>query len=364
MLKQHNLLEGLAHEPEIPNELYKFLGRYTNSQLRYRLSGRDGRDVRLEGAPFVLGADGRLHPPSRVIAVVGVHAGEGVPSFLTRFVERFETRGAERGKVPLHPTVGADPEALSQLQRCGLETLDPGSLRDEVRNFVFGTGARKDFEGMGRLYPDDAVEGAHYLVAQGETGYGAPRIISAESILKDAGYLFVPDAPLDWSKVAQDGYLPAYSAVHPFYLDADRLARWGISRERMLQFLQESGLHGFDPEKDRPLREDASYAIVEARLREKGHRPQRVQHRRLLGYDIECSQHCSGVFEVKSMGEPSDVELEPSETLAARERADDYYLVCVYGLPGDVGYKKVRDPGRIWEPIERARVTRERWWTA
>ena len=169
---------------------------------------------------------------------------------------------------------------------------------------------------------------------------------------------------MDWSKVARDGDLPGYSAVHPLYLDEARLERWVISQEKMLQFLREAGLHGFDPEHDRPLSEDASYAIAEAELRQRGHRPQRVQHRQNLGYDIECSQHCLAVFEVKSMGEPADVELEPSETQAAKERAGNYYLVCVYGLPDNPDCQVVPDPARIWEPVERARVRRDRWWSA
>ena len=82
-----------------------------------------------------------------------------------------------------------------------------------------------------------------------------------------------------------------------------------------------------------------------------------------LGYDLKCQGHCVKVFEVKGMAQPRDVTLEESQVNAAQQKKKEHILVCIYNLPAHpdkVGCKEIPNPQNIWNPVEKAKVPKER----
>lgn len=359
ILKESALLERFGTQPSILRELYRGLADLEGSRLNYRLRGRDGRDVHLSSAPFVLGEDGLFHAPKDVF----------IPSTDTRNIPvllRHVAEGSQgEGRVPLNQEIAKDPESVAQLKRCGLLVLDGQGALDRVRELVSHVRFEQDCSKFGLTYPEDLIMTTLCLLAKSER-LSLDYLVSQDGHLVKPQSLFLPGTWLDWEGVWRDQYLPAYAPVHRLYTDPVSLAKCDVSEEKVKGFLQGAGVHGFDPVKDKDLVENAAYQIAETRLKNDGHKPELVQRRKELGYDIACSGHCKAVFEVKGMTEPEDVNLEPSEFKAAIDRSADYYLVCVYNLPeSSECIRVIRDPNgkRIMQPVERARVPKAAWLT-
>ena len=178
-------------------------------------------------------------------------------------------------------------------------------------------------------------------------------------------FLFVPGAYLDWEPLWKAGFLPApYKPVHPLYQDKEMLSRYGLAESDFNLLLKESGVHGFDRNRDRELVERAAYHLAEEQLKGKGHNPLRVADHTGLGYDYVCQGHCDQVFEVKGMGEPRDIILEGSEAKAALDKREKYILVCVYNLPcplSQVGYREIPDPGTVGSLSAQVSIEKNRW---
>lgn len=348
LLKNRLLLEGLSTSPGILRELYCDIAELSSRQLGYRLRGRDGRDTRLDTAPFVLGEDNQLHAIGDIIML---------PEDIGSFGEL--QRGS--GKVLLHSEITQDAEAVSQLVRCGLQVLERPSILTQMQHFVSQCRSQKDCEGMGQRYPDDIIEATLYLAAN-DLSPQSSLLVSQDEAMVEARHLFLPGAHLDWMRVWQDGHLPSYAPLHALYTDPTKLSKLSISMEKAKKFFQSLGVHGFDAVGDKDLIEDAAYAIAETQLRNEGHNPVRVHHRQEVGYDMQCQGHCKAVFEVKGMSNPGDIVLEPRETEVATIYREDYYLVCIHGLPAHpVCAPPLKDPIRVCQPIERARVPKAAW---
>jgi hypothetical protein len=201
-----------------------------------------------------------------------------------------------------------------------------------------------------------------FLVSIGEDSAFAPprRLVDEREYLTVCGKLFAPGGALDWVPQLPLLRLRGYEQVHHGYFDKALLERYRVSSTTVLQCLERWGVHGFSAREDRQLVEDLAYQIALERLRSQGHDPVLVADQQHLGYDMQCG-HCAKVFEIKGMTSPNDIELTSSEVSAAEQRAGDYVLICVHGLPNpNYTYTEIPNPKRIWTSFS-AKITRQAW---
>lgn len=305
---------------------------------------------------FVLGHDGELHRPERVM-MLEIDLQQ-MPRFLRTIVPE--------GKTALHPEVATNADAVAQLQRCGMEKLDKRRILALLTEKVNGIRSAEDIPTSWSV-PDDVVAAAHFIVAEAADGaLHIDQVLTQQESFERPRNLFVPGATLDWMPLYKADLLPGWHPMHNMYLRSDFLQRHGIQREKMLFYLEELGAHGFEAADDRQLIDTAAMAKSKMEVRKVGHHPEDVARHDEVGYDLECQGHCNAVFEVKGMGQPRDQELPPSETRAARQRGKDYHLVFVYNIPNtpdNLGYKVVKDPAGcgLLEAVDRSRIRRDRW---
>jgi hypothetical protein len=170
---------------------------------------------------------------------------------------------------------------------------------------------------------------------------------------------------MEWGPLWKSNSLaPGYQPIHQKYFKMHN--EFGIAIEKVYQYFEEVGAHGFRPDKDEPLIEHTAYEVAKKKLQDKvkGHVIADVHDQTELGYDLKCQGHCARVFEVKGMVQPRDVPLEESQVNTAQQKKEDYILVCVYNLPAQlekVGYKEVANPQNIWNAVEKAKVPKDKW---
>ena len=349
VLYSKEVLEPLNNQPERLATAYRRIAGLND----YRIGGRQGRESPLYTAPFVLANNGEFYPPNQIVTLEIDVAS--MPEWLRATLRTDKER--------LHPKIAQDPEAVKQLERCGLKVMNKQTVVDKLGQLINGI---KTAEGCPNTwkYPDDLIQATLFLMAGGSLPID--QLVAEDGTLREPENLFSPGAPLDWAPLWEANLLPGFQPIHKSYLIKQWQEQYGLQAEQVLQCFNELGVRGFDRGKDKPLIEAAAYAIAKKRLQqpEEGHSVEDVTQRDKLGYDLECKGHCGKVFEVKGMAEPHDVPLEPSQVSAARQKKDDYILICVYNLPTHphkVGYKEIPNPESIWDPVERAKVPREKW---
>ena len=327
----------------------------------YMVAGREGRSAPMSQFPFVLGEDGELHNPDKVMMLET--ALSQMPTFLRSVVSD--------SSIALHPVIAENPVAVSGLARCGMQRLDKygilqllGVKLNAIRNAADVPTSWK--------FPDDVVNATHFIISLDAGGTPSPSLngfISQDEVTEVPQNLFASGTILDWGPLYLANLLPGWRPIHEMYLNDDLLKRHGIGRDGVYQYFQKHGVRGFTPENDRPLIETAAMAKAKLELQRAGHELNDVSNHNLLGYDLECRGHCEAVFEIKGMGQPRDVELPVSETAAAQNHGEDFHLVFIYNIPStpdNIGCKIVRNPaGRsLLEPLERSKITSDKWMNA
>jgi len=349
LLNKAELMEALCSQPETLVSIYRLITERNVSD--YFIKGGEGRYVPLPQVPFVLAADGLLYPPNKVF--VPQTDLDTVPAFLTVVVSG--------DKQLLHPSVATDLDAVKQLGRCGVEIIDNSrvvsTLAGIVGRITEPAGCPTEWD-----YPEDLIRATLFVAAN--NGPTVSRLVGDDNTIRAAELCFVAGADLDWQPLWQANLLPGFSPVHPSYTSASVTREFGLEIQQVRDYIFACRAHGFDSDRDGGLTETAAYAVATQRLEARGHIVAPVTQRDNLGYDFECSGHCSKVFEVKGQSEPRDENLPESETNAAKQKEEDYVLVFVYNLPcrpDNIGYKEVPNPQTIFVPIDRARVPRDSW---
>jgi len=350
VLHRKKLFESLRNEPEKLCKLYCQISKLNS----YRIDGRQGRDTLLARLPFILGEDKEIYQPAQsVLFEIDMST---IPIFLKE--------AAPKNKKLVHPKIAKDAEAVKQLERCGIKVVGKQSLAADLEKLIANIAVPKECPQSWR-YPDDLIESTLFLISQLDTSsVSIKNLVATDEILHAVQNLFVPHTPLDWTPLWRAELLPGFQSVCEKYFDKNLLSHYGITDEHIFTFLSNIGVHGFDPQKDKGLIEKAAVEIAKKKLRAEGHIISSTENRDRLGYDLQCQGHCGKVFEIKGMTEPHDIILPESEVNAARQKRDDYILICVYNLPADlerVGYKEIPNPEHIWQPTERARISKDKW---
>lgn len=350
LLYTREMLEPLKDQPKRLATVYCCIADLNN----YRIAGRRGRDpMPLYAAPFVLADDGKFYPPNQMVALE-IDATHVPDFFRTAFP-------LVKEKKRLHPEIAKDQEAVSQLARCNLEVVNRQTVISKLQQLIKDITTPEKCPKTWR-YPDDLIQATLFLIAEG--GEPMKQLVAQDGTLREPKNLFVLGAPLDWFPLWEAYLLPGFQPIHEEYFTKEWLERNELQLEKVHQYLEGLGVHGFHRDEESSLIQTAGENMAKKRLREQGHRIADVTQRDKLGYDLQCQGHCGRVFEVKGMGEPHDVPLEESEFRAAQQKKADYILICVYNLPthlDKVGYKEISNPEMIWQPIERARVPKEKW---
>jgi len=336
VLHQKELLEPLRNSPE---KLCKLYCQISKSSVYY---------IR-----FVLGEDGEFYPPSQIVFFkIDVST---IPNFLK------ET--CPKDKKPIHPEIAKNTEAVAHLERCGMEVVDGQTLMQNLETLIARITTPQQCPSSWR-YPYDLIEATLFLISQPNASYNSiKKLIASDGTLHATQNLFAPQAPLDWTPLWNANLLHGFQPIHEKYYDKDLWSRYHITHEQINTFLNNVGVHGFENKKDKELIEKAAIEIAKKKLSDEGHIIASVEERDRLGYDLQCD-HCKKVFEVKGMGEPHDVILPESEVIAAQQKKDEYILIFVYNLPAnpdEVGYKEVPNPERIWQPIEKVIIPKDKW---
>jgi hypothetical protein len=337
-------LESLKTDRDALASMYRAVGGLD----RYYLNGRGGRALPIASARFVLCDDGEYREPSKVM-VVASEVGN-VSSVLAAVYPK--------DRALLHRDLSRDPEIVRSLTECGVQNVNEAQLLSELESRLRDHGNRN---AQWPQYPDDMIAATLFLISRRRPNSSIylPGMVAFDGSFQGIENLYIPAAPLDWSKLANR--IPGFFAIHPRYLDQSLLESWSLETHEVLSFLAQLGVHGFSAERDKSLIEKAGYYIASEKLETEGHKIAIVKDRKLLGYDLQCMGHCGQVFEVKSMSSPGDIVLENSECLRAEEKKSDYVLVIVYGLPNEVHVKEIPDPSRVWVPDDRAKVPENRW---
>lgn len=344
LLFKKDILEDLKADKQKMVRLYQLI----ESLSPHYIGGRRGKDMPLSSIPFVVADNDQLYAPNDVVALQVKL--ESLPAFLKATVAT--------NKKFLHPDIARDEKAVTQLARCGLEIISEQTVIRKTQELINNTKSPDKCPPFWH-YPDDLIKATLFLFSSGVGSID--RLVAEDGSLQTAKNTFAPEAPLDWRPLWEAGLLaPGYYPIHRKYLDLR--TQFSLPLEKINHFLEEMGVHGFHADEDEALIEHTAYKIAEEKL--KGHAMENVHDRTELGYDLECKGHCTKVFEVKGMATPRDVLLEESQVKAAQQKGQDYVLVCVYNLPAQpdhVGYKETPNPQDIWNPVERARVPKDRW---
>lgn len=316
----------------------------------YHISGRERRDTALSSLPFVVADDDQLYPPNNVVTLQ--IELDSLPTFLKAIVTT--------NKKFLHPDIGRDEKAVMQLARCGLEIISEETVRHKTRELINNTKS-PDKCPPSWQYPDDLIRAELFLLSKG--GDSINMLVVEGGSLQVPKNTFAPGAALDWNLLWENGSLaPGYQPIHQKYFKICN--EFGITLEKVYQYFEELGVHGFRSDKDEPVIEHTGYEIAKKRLKDKGHVIVDVHDQTQLGYDLKCQGHCAKVFEIKAMAQPRDVPLEESQVIAAEQNKEDYILVCIYNLPDKIDCKEIPNPQKIWHPVEKARVPKDQWLVA
>lgn len=354
LLHRRELLESLKDQPEKLASLYRLIAGLT----QYYIGGRKGQDISLRQLPFVLADDGEFYPPNQMVTLEMDVAH--VPEFLRAVLLPLEE------KKRLHPEIAKDPEAVSQLEHCNLDVINIQTAMLKLKQFIEEIKTPEKCQETWK-YPDDLIQATLFLIT--EDGSPLEQLVAQDGTILEPQKLFTWGAPLDWSPLWEAQCLPGFQPIHEKYFNKEWMKRYGLQWERLHQYLEELGVHGFRRDKDSSLIQIAGENIAKLKLQEpeQGHTVADVTQRDKLGYDLQCQGHCTKVFEVKGMTEPHDVPLEESQVSAAQQKKDDYILICVYNLPNHpdkIGYKEIPNPQTIWNPVEKAKVPKDKWLTA
>lgn len=332
----------LKSDPVKLSGLYKKIASLSD----YYIHSREKSGQLLSDVRFVLGEDGNYHSASQV-AVVGGDIPQ-LPSFLQGLLE-------VGGRAFLHHEIASDRDAVKQLERCGLKLVDRNVVIQQVKRIV------EEISGTGRLPTGwniaQVIKTTLWLVEKNDPPH-LSRLIAQDGTFQEIGYLFFPGGSVEWSPLFEEGFLRGYLPLHTDYTVEPTL-------DLIRGWLQESGIHGLNPQQDSSLIQTAAEEIARINLSkpEVGHIIVNETDKDLKGYDLKCSGHCKKVFEVKGMIEPKDILLEPSEFRAAQERKEEgnYIVYAVYQLPKpDYKYKPFY-PQDLMIPIERARIPVSKW---
>ncbi len=352
LLHMASVLEGIKDSPTKLAKLYSQIG--SDKINSYRIGGRQGRDTPLRDIPLALGYDNELHPPKELF-VIDIDT-QNIPKFLTAVLPDL----AEKHR--LHPEIAKVPEAVEGLSNCGLIVINRQELMLKLRQLIDQISKADDCPKTWE-YPHDLIRSTLFLLANG--GSLPHRLVSGDGTLMECKYLFLPRANLNWAPLYEANLLPMYKPIHDAYSNAEWLAEYGLNSAGINDQLKSAGIHGFQPKDDEFLTQNAAYAIARNRLNPyHDNKIGMVTQGKNLGYDLECQGHCSEVFEVKGMTEPNDIPLQPSEFREAKNRGENYHLICVYNLPSPpdkVGYIDIPNPGPICRPVERAVVPKKAW---
>ncbi len=333
ILKDPRSLAKLKTRPENLREIYKKLER-TNTY---------GKRV-LGGDSFVLSADNEYYQPNEVVIFEIDIEKESLPGFLKAIIPH--------GKKLLHPEIAKNADAVEQLRECGLNVARKDILVKDLSYLIKKIATQTGCPASWR-YPDDLIEATLFLISQGVT-LDLELLVSQDGTLEAQNNLFLPGGLLDWQPL-YDAQILSVKPVHKNYLEEAYLSKYNLNEKKVLQFLEGSGVHGFEAKDDIGLIEEAGYGIAEKQLKNQGHDIARVKDRKKLGYDLECRGHCKKVFEVKGMREPHDITLEESEWRAAHNLKENAVLICVYDLPNNldkVGYTEIIDFSKICKAVE------------
>ncbi|MBE0425387.1 MAG: DUF3883 domain-containing protein [Nitrospirae bacterium] len=301
------------------------------------------KDRPLSNNLFVLAEDRELYTADQVINIA--ISLDQIPNLLKQVIPE--------DKKLLHPEIARNRDAVESLKSCGLKEINKQTVVKElVEKINTFKGSHDELE----FALNDIIQATLLIINEGGD-YIINRLIAQDGTFIETKHLFVPRAPLDWLPLWKAYLLPGYQPVHKNYLVEQNM-------DRISEYFEKWGVHGFNKEKDRSLIETTAYAIFEERLRESEHRDSvsRVTQHDKLGYDYECKGHCEKVFEVKGMSEPEDVPLGPNHWKAVQDK--DYVLICVYNLPNQpdkVRYKEITKVKDICDPVERATVPKNKW---
>ena len=344
LLSKKDLLGSLKADKQKLVQLYQLI----ESLNSYHIGGRQGRDTPLSSIPFVVADDDQLYAPDDVVALQVKL--ESLPTFLKTIVAT--------NKKFLHPDIVRDEKAVTQLARCGLESISEQTVIRRTRELINNTKSPDKCPPFWH-YPDDLIKATLFLFSSSVSSIDV--LVAEDGSLQAPKNIFVHGTPLDWWPLWEaDSLAAGYYPIHPKYLDLH--TQFELPLEKVYHFFEEMGVHGFHADKDEALIEHTAYEIAKRKL--KDHVVADVHDKTELGYDLECKGHCTKVFEVKGMSAPRDVPLEESQVKAAQQKKEDYILVCVYNLPAHpdkVGYKEIPNPQNIWTPVEKARVPKDRW---
>lgn len=338
-----HLLEELRKEPERICKLYREICHLTD----YFIRGKGYKEIPLWETPFVLADDGELYKPTEV-GIFEIDL-EKLPGFL---------KGLLPEKKILHPLIAKDKEAVAQLKRCRLEYIDTRAILIKLSSIIENIKSRDTLPAGWGL--NDLIEATLLLIKENFSFFKPPYLLAKDNTLVAPENLFLEGAHLDWTPLWKEGLLPGFKPLHRGYLEKTNLSRYGLTKERVMDFLRETSIHGFDERKDSKLIEKVAMEKAKDELKKKGHDPRDVSERDRLGYDLECP-HCEKVFEIKGMIEPRDIELTESEVRAVGEKGENFILIIVYNIPSEIGYLEISNPARIWRPVEKARIPKENW---
>ncbi len=341
-------LMKLKNEPEKLCHLYMEISKLSDYYSDYYIDGRRGRDIPLRDIPFVLAEDGEFYKPPEVV-ILEIDLQE-LPEFL-------KTLHFLENKKLLHPQIAKDNGAVKVLKRCGLESINYHTILGFLEDLIKRIDSRNDLPTGWTL--QDLIEATLFLIKEDRV-FSPSYVLSDDNTLESPQNLFLEGAPLNWAPVWKEGLLPGFKPLHRGYLEETNISKYGLSRERVMDFLERISIHGFDERRDSKLIEKVAMEKAMREFKNKGHDPRNVSDRDRLGYDLECS-HCTKVFEIKGMTEPRDIELTESEVRAIEERGENFILIIVYNIPSGVCYLEKSNLSRIWRPVQKARIPKENW---
>lgn len=348
--ENRQFLQALKEHPQSLARLYALLLELDGYRLRAR-DGREGRAVYYRA--FVLADDGEFYQPDEVVCF------DVEPTSLSAFLRPF----VPQGKRVLHPALQGSPEAIEGLRKCGLVEVSEPELMDRLRTTL--SGSAKDLR---RNSPwssmSEMIEATLFLVSRDKAKgryIGINLCVADDGTVVDVQHALVPGTPLDWTKV-KDYLLPDYHCLHSSYFDLGLLAEYTLTTEQVQAVFREHSAHGFESKADGDLIKLAAQNMIKERLRGEGCvEVEDVSWKGGLGCDLVCKGAQNLWYEVKGMVEPGDVSLRASEVELAKEKRHQFVLACVYGLPNAPEVKEIHNPKELWEPMEVAKIPKEKW---
>lgn len=338
-------LEKIKERKDILVKLYEGLKEISDYYLRGK-----GSDVQAKHTEFVLDDKGNYTYPDSV-AVVKVESSS-IPSFLKAVVAKYARF--------LDSEIAKSDEAIRQLARCGVNVVDSANLLQTVEEYVHAANSPQAVP-PGWYYPDDLIRATLYLISHKSSWFQS--LVAQDGSVRPASSLFIARGKKNWGMLHNAGFLPDFFPIHQMYYQiADE---FNLHVEKLEQCLENCGVHGFNSEKDTALTQRAAECYAAKYLeKEKGWKVKEVADHDKLGYDLQGTEGCPKVFEVKGMSEPKDITLEHPHVMAAENLGANYVLVAIYNLPcapEQIRYKELVDPQKIWRVVDRAVVSKGQW---